>query len=475
MHIAKSVWIAVVFCAWPTSVFADTYKFWEPGSAIEVGIISVSKMKVQPGEALQFSCTASDMDLWTTYEGELASDGAKGGGNEVGSGREADKIKPMWKKTGGEWLTSELANSVRWKAPDENGTYTITFTADDAAERVAGGSRDDPSKSSEPVIIEVSGAEVEAVRLTDAGDPSRVSEELLQMAHINFIVERVIAEAIKSDPNIDWGKDQPVWTGLIDKKGGDRQDIATQNGGIVTARAGKSKASARVDLVKGAEETLDVSERDYRKFVEPVKTISAYLGVDRRKIVFDIKGQAKWKKVNQQNNNLCATSAELSMGGTVSLVTPKIPVPLPIPRIPPPVSNFVNYNVYVEAAVVGGITGIRVTKDATYNPPSITPYGGFSLGGTATIGIDVTAKDPFKIVTLVSSASLNLSVEVVFDSNASEIIFSYAIGRADFDFTIEVTVHPAKKVYTYDYSAQVLKGLSGEVNIKLEELVDGLG
>jgi len=129
-------WVGLAMVLGASTVASAGTVNWDTWTGIQATLTSPTEGQAwEPGVAMTFSVSASDLDHWMDFEEAPANEGVVG-----------DSLLYTWSVTAGT-LTGSGA-SVTWTAPDTiegDGLVTVTVTVDDEAIVPAGdnGSRDD--------------------------------------------------------------------------------------------------------------------------------------------------------------------------------------------------------------------------------------------------------------------------------------------------------------------------------------------
>ncbi|MFH1878669.1 MAG: hypothetical protein ABH883_07685 [Candidatus Omnitrophota bacterium] len=432
--------------------------------------MSAGKTKVVCGEKVNLSADYSDSDTWEDWEqGDESNPPPE---KMVDSGSAADSsLSAIWTCEGGGQL-SVSGKSAIWTAPGKPGEYTVTVevTNDESSQYC-----DEPQSRTK--TITVTGAKLSHLIVRDNSAQNRNSISLLNMVKKSTAEGRAaMVSAYKTDNTFEWAKQEPIWTGAVDKKGDDAVYIETSKSCYEFAEAGQVIKGVNIVIVDGKKNSVGISKGEFKELEGVIKSIANALQCPEDAISFNISGNCEWYKVDRIASPEVGTTVEVTAGGTFKLKTEsKYFRPPSFPLIPG-----VDYGVFISADIGLSLNGLHIVKDGR-DSSWPTQEGGGQLKGSGGLAVGVKTKDITILSVTISaqaqagakiSASGSFNV-IANDKDGAGIEGSYNFGEVAIKGIITVKVKEGNNEpvsHKYELKGVIFKGFGDKAKVSLTHL-----
>lgn len=238
-------------------------------------------------------------------------------------------------------------------------------------------------------------AEVGAVEAVDFNDSTRRSTSCLQMVKTGVLQSRKASvTAIKVDASIPWGPGEPTWSG-DGKQATAGVDSFTWTGRTdanISASAGSTTSSVKVDLVYADPETTDIT-KPLKLWQKRLEKIVDALKLDKEYWELKPEVTASWKTewVDAYQSPLVARKHQYAINGNIALSF-EGPTPYTL-KMPGKFKKYCKGGLFVVGSASAGFKVIEVT----YDPSQSSPWnvgGAFVVGGNVGLSLQVKALIP---------------------------------------------------------------------------------
>ncbi|MBU1043507.1 MAG: hypothetical protein KJ915_03805 [Candidatus Omnitrophica bacterium] len=449
-----------------TQAFAREWRTWGQGSGISVSM-SADKIKVVCGEKINLSVESSDSDTWEDWE---QGDESNPLPEELkDSGISADSLLLVsWTCEGGGQLTGS-GNSVEWTAPGKPGEYTVkVLVSNDKSAQYC------DEEQFVKKTITVTGAKLSHLIVSDNNAGNRNSRSLLNMVKKSTAQSRAATViAYKTDNTFEWAKQEPIWTGAVEKKGNDAVNIETNKSCYEFAEAGGAKNGVNIVIVDGKRNSFVISKGEFKELEGVIKRIANALQCSEDAISFNITGNGEWYKVDCKASPEVGTTVEVTGGGSGGLeIKSKYFRPPNFPPIPG-----IDYGVNVSAGITLDLNSLHIVKDGRDGSwPTHVGSGKLKVSGGVAVGIkteDITILSHTLTAGAEAGAKISASGSFGVYANAKDgagIEGSYNLGEVVIEGKIVVEVKEGDNdsvFYEYKLKGVIFEGFSDNATVSL--------
>lgn len=280
-------------------------------------------------------------------------------------------------------------------------------------------------------------ARLSYIEAVDLKDPTRRSQETLQMVSVNLLESRsAVITAFKDIPELKWALNEPEWAGLVSATGVESVTFTDTQGGMERAKAGNVTKFVNIEIIDGKINEVTIGEGAFKLLKDILEKVAQGLKGRKDVIIPDISGSWKWYKVDQTRSPLVQTTYEFSAGGSFrysdKFYIPSLSISFP----------FVKVGVFAEPDVSFDVTGIEIVRDGTKNPVEFTQVsGGAALRGSISegAGAEVDEKKVLKVKGVVDlKGSVGASGDLEVSMPGPKLSGDYNIGELSLSGTVEV-------------------------------------
>ena len=315
--------------------------------------------------------------------------------------------------------------------------------------------------------VTVEGAKLSYIEAVDNNDSSRHSQTELQMVSKKSSRSATIT-AYKDNPELDWAEGEPIWTGIVSKKGVDSVSVSTNKTGTETAEAGKVSKTVTIKIVSDKEHEVTIGPSTFGKFQDIFNKVASKIGGDKDKIHTSIDGSCKWYKVDQTESPLCQNTYEFSAGGSLGYGQ-KVYIPALSINF-----KFVKIGVFVEPDISLTLTAINIIKDGSLSPRikgvrRYTASGGATLSGSVAGGLGGVVYDPLKIISVEADLKAKVGANgsfAVSSKHPTTLKGSYTIGKVTLSGMVYIEYRD-RRVLEKEVSTTPWEGMGDSVAIDL--------